>query len=444
MRDPAARLEFQERTVVRRLHEPPADDHWLVSGLAREWCRRGDVVPFEFIGASTISAVRFPFVSLPTEWCDAQLFDAAKLTLSLQEEAVAARFDMKDASAWNVLFDGCRPVFCDLLSFESLALKPWWAAGQFSRHFVLPLLMSRERGLLGHQSFLCWRDGVPEGTARSMLGAGRFLTRYWPLMAQARGQETRASTRDASAPPAPAASMEATQRFRSSLHGTLRWMLAGVDPARTPHRRSPWRDYVENRAHYTDADLQAKREVVARWLRATAPEWVLDLGCNSGEFSRMALEQGAAVIAADADPGAIERLYAAALPRLHPLLVNLDDLQGGRGWGGTEHPGLLQRLRQQSDLVLMLALVHHLAIAASVPLEEVARFAAVCSRRWCVVEVLDVTDSQVQSLCLQRRRAVEDFALEEQVQAFEGAGFAVRERARLPSGHRELLLLEKV
>jgi len=439
MRDPAAKLELRKDTVVRALRARPAPDHWLFSSVAQAWCKRGDLVPFEFIDETTLSAKRLPFVSQPTEWCDAQFFDAAKLTLSLQDEAVAAGFDMKDASAWNVLFDGCRPVFCDLLSFERLVLRPWWAAGQFSRHFVLPLLLSRRRGLLAHQSFLCWRDGVPEASARAMLGAGRFLTRYWPLMASGASE----ATVEPKSPREDAYGEDARKNFRKSLNGSLRWMLSGVDPARAASRQTVWRDYVENRDHYSSADLQAKRETVARWLSVTSPSWVLDLGCNSGEFSRLALSQGASVIAADQDHGAIERLYAEALPGLYPLLAQLDDLQGGRGWAGREHAGLAQRLHQQTDLVLMLALIHHLAVGASVPLEEVARFASACSRRWCVVEVLADSDPQIQSLCRQRQRMIEDFGLEQQVRAFECAGFIVRERVALPSGHRALLLLEK-
>lgn len=439
MRDPAGKLEFHDKTVIRVLHRRSAADDWLHSQLAREWCSRGDMVAFELIDDLTIHAPRLPFVSQPSEWCDAQLFDAAKLTLALQEEAVASGFDMKDASAWNVIFDGCRPVFCDLLSFEKLTLKQWWAAGQFSRHFLLPLLLSRRRGFCGYESFLCWRDGVPEVSARAMLGPSRFLTRYWPLMARGSGIPEDATSRDQQ-PPAPAGAVLA---FRKSLNGSLRWMLSGVDPASAPRRRTVWRDYVERRPHYTDADLQAKRQTIEQWLRSTMPSWVLDLGCNSGEFSRIALDTGASVVAVDLDHGAIERLYRAELPRLYPLLVRLDDLQGGRGWAGREHPGLSQRLHQHTDLVMILALIHHLAIGAAVPLSAIAGFAASCSRRWCVVEVLAPDDPQVRSLCDQRRRSTEDFSIDHQLQAFGSVGFTVRARVRLPSGYRELVLLEK-
>ena len=41
--------------------------------------------------------------------------------------------ELKDATAWNVIFAGSRPVFCDHLSFRPLPSRQWWAFGQFLR-----------------------------------------------------------------------------------------------------------------------------------------------------------------------------------------------------------------------------------------------------------------------------------------------------------------------
>lgn len=440
MRDPAARLVMEADRVVRVLREPLAPDHFLYSPLARKWRDRGDLVEFEIVDERTVSARRVPFVGLPTEWCDLQLFRAAELTLRLQREAVEAGHDLKDASAWNVIFDGGRPMFCDLLSFDPLTHKRWWAAGQFARHFILPLLLSSRRGLPAHKSFQAWRDGVPHEVARRMLGPSRFLTRYWPLVA---GADQSAVSPDAIGARA-AEAVDDILRFRAGLDSSLDWMLRGVDPRRRLPDPSTWGNYVCERGHYTDADLAAKRERVARWTRDLAPARVLDLGCNSGEFSRLAAaESGAEVVGVDLDHGAISRAVAQASDRISFVVAPLDDLRGGYGWNAQEHPGLPQRLRGHADLTLMLALVHHLLLAASIPMAAVAAFAAACTRRWLVVELISPQDNQIGVMQAQRARTDAYPALEDQLAHFLSVGFMVREKLPLPTGTRELFLLEQ-
>lgn len=442
MRDPAAALRFEGVRVVRRLREPLSDGHFLRSDLAARWVDRGSLVPYRIEGADEVVAERLPFVSHPYEWCDAQLHRAAEFTLALQDEAVAAGYDLKDASAWNVLFNGTEPVFCDLMSFEPLRDRKWWAMGQFARHFLLPLALSKQRGFRGHQAFLAWRDGVPTDVARTMLGPGRFLTRYWPLAAGAAPADggtdsTAPSDRDNAADIA---------RFRGSLHASAAWMLKGCKPRRTTGLadNGAWANYTDERDHYQVGSVALKQNLVDTWLRRVDPGWVLDLGCNTGEFSRVALASGARVVAIDADHGAVQRAFdqtGEQRDRLHLVVASLDDMAGGRGWAGSEHAGLADRLEQRFDVVLMLALVHHLAIAASVPLAEVAAFAARCTVKWLIVEFLDETDPQLRSLCRQRLRDPAEFSLDRQRAAFLANGFEIEAEESLEPAHRRLGLL---
>ncbi len=402
MRDPQASLTLGVDHVQRHLKDALPSNHFLYSELARSWVDRGDLVSFEILSPTDVSAQRLKFVTHPFEWCDSQLYSAARLTLRLEQEAVAAGFDLKDAAAWNVIFDGTRPVFCDLMSFQPLQDRKWWAAGQFVRHFILPLLLSHRRGLRAHHAFTMWRDGVPENVAREMLGASRFLSRYWPLMVSS---PTRDAHNDKSQSSVHDPDGEAIRRFRDSLLKGLDWMLEGVSPC--PFRRGKatyWQDYAESRSHYEANTVALKRQQVAQWLTQLKPTWVLDLGCNAGEFSRIATSLGAQVIAVDADHGAMERVWASGDSCIHPVVAHLDDLSGGRGWEGQEHAGLANRLKQSADVTLMLALIHHLAVGASIPLQEIAKFAARCTRCWLILELISSDDVQLRSLCEQRMR----------------------------------------
>jgi hypothetical protein len=99
---------------------------------------------------------------------------------------------------------------------------------------------------------------------------------------------------------------------------------------------------------------------------------VWDLGCNTGQFSQVAAKQGAQVIAMDFDHLAVERLYRTpelmASQRILPLVQNLADPSPAWGWNLAERKTLRQR--GKPDLVLALALVHHIVIGANVPLDS--------------------------------------------------------------------------
>jgi len=440
MRDPAASLRFEGNLVIRDLYKPLTPGHFLHSDLARRWTTDARLVPFVLQGNTRVESNRLKFVSQPSEWTDAQLFAAAKLTLELQVEAVESGFDLKDGSAWNVIFDGCRPVFCDLLSFEGLLEQPWWAFGQYARHFLLPLLVSKRVGLRAHASFLAWRDGMPPAVARQMLGWTALFSRYSVLLAGQKHEPHSSVAFDNATVGRPIADI---QSFRRGLHAALDWQLSGLKPI--SRRAKGWADYEQDRPHYGGGSMSRKRELIAEWLSQLSPQWVLDLGCNTGEFTRLALAGGANVIALDSDHDCIQRLFLdhGGDVRLHPVVVPLDDLRSSRGWAGSEHPGMPERLEQCADVVLMLALIHHLAIGAAVPLKMVAQFAYRCTRRWLIVELLDIDDPQLVAICRQRRRLPEEFTRDRQRDAFVAAGFSVVAEHRLEGAARSLLLLSR-
>ncbi|WP_176785825.1 hypothetical protein [Propionivibrio dicarboxylicus] len=393
------------------------------------------LISFDWLDQRCLCSPRIPFVTSPEEWCGAQLFDAACLTLDLLERANGVDADLKDASAWNVIFDGCKPVFCDLTSLEPMRTHAWWAAGQFVRHFISPLWLARTTGMESRDVFRMFREGAQPEFVRETLGWRRFLSRCWPLVVDGNSQ----SADSGQLGPAHVR----TPIYRRRLITSLRWMLDSVRPL--SKCSTLWSRYTSDRNHYSAIALKEKREQVAQWLVRLCPSWSLDLGCNSGEFSQLALDVGSKVIALDGDHDAVQSMYLQRRNNLalFPVLARLDDIHSGRGWGGEEHPGLMQRLQSCADVVLMLALLHHLAVSAAVSLENVAHFAAACSRRWLIVEWLAPTDSQLLQLCAQRCRNADDFSLDKQRQAFLSAGFKLQEEISLSGGHRILALLEK-
>jgi hypothetical protein len=430
MRDPDGTIEFQAHSVVRSIRPSASAKPFLQSSDADSLVKTGKLVPFRFIDPDTVESPRVPFVSYPFEWCDAQLYSAAELTLDISREIFRSGYELKDASSWNVIFQGNQPVFCDHLSFQPIDSRQWWAFGQFTRHFLLPLAVSRHRGLKPHQCFSIYRDGIPPDAARNMLGLKRYLTRYWPLMATG-GSKLQATDGLTSV----------GKPLHHNLYGFCRSMLNGIKPC---NPNSQWSNYTKARQHY---DLEAsadKYQKVAEWLEKTQPAWVIDLGCNTGEFTLLSAKSGANVIAIDLDHDSVQQLVLSQCNSLaiHPLVTNLGDMVGGRGWGGDEFPSLVSRLHHRSDMLLMLALIHHLAISEGIYLSKIAEMASDITREYLIVELLNEADKMVMHLCSQRKRDPKDFSMAAQMAAF-AKYFKVVASYSIPNTSRTLSLLQK-
>lgn len=443
MRDPDGSLERRGQELYRRVDPTSASRRFLNEPIAREFLLDGHLVPFTEVSAEELRIERLPFVSAPFEWCDAQFRAAADLTLELSARALPAGYEMKDASAWNVIYDGSRPMFCDHLSFQPIRTRQWWAFGQFLRHFVFPLQVSHSRGLRAAGIFRLARDGLQAQDAKRLLGLKRFLTRSWPPLLL--------SARDARAEAAPAHGSANAARGRatvpsSGLHGNLYsfcgWALGSL--ARMQARHTTWSDYTDARGHYSKPARDEKHRVVAEWLAQLAPGRAIDFGANTGEFTRLAVEAGASVVAVEQDHECVTRLFLASESgrRVHPVLANLGDLCGGIGWMGREHPGLIERLRGYADVILMLAVIHHIAISESIPLDLIAELAAVTSARYAIVELIGEDDPMVRRLAAQRDRDPAEFALARQEAAFRSRFDFIAEHA-LEGTSRRLVLMRK-
>jgi hypothetical protein len=436
VRDPEGSLELRGEQLVRTFAPNAAALPFLRGPTARRLVDDGRLVPFEFTSPVEMAVERLRFVSAPFEWCDAQLRDAAQLTLDVSRAALAEGCELKDATAWNVIFAGSRPVFCDHLSFRPLPSRQWWAFGQFLRHFVFPLQAARLAGLHGADAFRLGRDGLDADRARRLLGWRRFRTGAWPLMrASARGTDEATAMA--------AGTLPVRQPYHGNLYGYLEWALPGKRSAAASG--SHWSSYTETRTHYEQQALAGKRAVVDEWLARSRPTRVVDVGANTGEFSHAAARAGADVVALEQDHECVERLYlsAAGDRRIHPVLVNVADACGGSGWLGAEHSGLRARLAGNADLVLMLAVIHHLAVSESIPFTLIAQFVDEVTTAHAIVEFIDAADPMLVRLARQRGREPGEFSIERQREAF-AARFEFVAEHRLDATRTLVLMQRKV
>ena len=140
---------------------------------------------------------------------------------------------------------------------------------------------------------------------------------------------------------------------------------------------------------------------------------IWDIGCNTGDYAKAALESGAGyAVGFDFDQGALDAAFARAESEglnFLPLFLDLANPTPSQGWAERERRGLTDRA--SADAILALALVHHLAIGRNVPLEEVVAWLVGLAPNG-IVEFVPKSDPMVQRLLRLREDIFDDYSEE--------------------------------
>ncbi len=447
-RDPAGSLKLEEDRAVRTIHPEARDEviSFLGSGVRSRLEADGRMVRSDVDETATRLVMTHPRIAVPSypwEWTRSQWVAAAELTLDLCEEGLRDGWVLKDATPLNVLFEGVHPILVDVLSFERI--KPanalWLAYGQYVRTFLLPLLMHK----LMHWPLalsLFRRDGLEPSELYAALSWPQRLGRdaLWPVTLPAWMDRKGAASQAGVAAPRVTSPDAALHALRTTLQGLRRRTLRAGES----QGQSQWSEYACTLTHYSAEDNEAKREWVAQVAEKLRPARVLDVGANTGEYSVLLAAKGAEVVALERDAEAADRLFLRTQREGLHILTMCADLARPTpavGWRNSEYSSLLARLESRFDLVLMLAVIHHLLLMEQIPLRAIVQLCAQMTRRWLVIEWVPVGDPMFQSLMRGRDNLYGSLCEDDLLAACEGC-FVQRERRALGNG-RVLLLLEK-
>lgn len=377
-------------------------------------------------------------ISFPYEWTIGMLADAAICTLELQERLLKEGVSLKDATAYNVQFVRGRPVFLDVSSIETPERRDvWFAMGQFHRMFTYPLILFRHFGWDLRSYFLSSLDGKSvEEVSRVIRGLKRFrpdllLDFTFPLlMEQKTSQPTERPTQ------APARGPEGQLMNLQRLKSKVRALAAGYRP------RGHWSSYTRTHT-YSDFAMNAKQEMVREWLSRERPSLVLDIGCNTGEFSLIASEAGAEVVAVDGDHDAVELLFRKVREKSLPILpLCMDILNPSPAIGHRNVERSRFHDRVNADCVLALALLHHLMVSGNLPLEEVRDLLWELTKRAVILEFVPPSDPMFRQLVAFRRDYFANLTLERCIGVFSKR-FAVEQSLSIGDSGRTLLYLKR-
>lgn len=447
-RDPAGSLRIAGDRVVRRVRQEHAGAalEFLRSEAAQAWVEQGKLIETQFVtgaeGELTLEHPRVFFPAYPWEWTPGAWIAAAELTLELYEGLLARGLTLKDATPLNVLFRGAQPVFVDVLSVDARDPESpvWLAYGQFVRTFLLPLAAYKHLGW-PLAATMEKRDGYEPADLAPYLGRWQRWREPFrslvtmPLMLE-RSAGNSGAAKAALARQQPEAALAVLRRNLEGLGKQLE-MLTPKDG------NTRWSRYTQTADHYSAEDQKKKKEFVREAMGAARPKHVLDLGANTGVYSRIAARSGADVVAWDTDAQASEQNRREAKKKklaITAVVANPARPTPAAGWRNAESLSLLERARGRFDCVMMLGLIHHLLLSEQIPVEEIVALARELTTRWAIVEWVPAGDPRFQDL-LRGREALYGHLDEAAFTRAAEKHFTVVRREALPNG-RALFLLQ--
>jgi len=421
-----------DRLMSSGLYKLLTEKGWLVSHEETKEPPADTALAYKVIRPQTV-----PFISYPYEWSFSQLKDAALLTLEVAKQALSKGMILKDASAYNIQFIDGKPILIDTLSFDTYREGALWDGyRQFCQHFLAPLALASMVDIRLTQLLRVYIDGIPLDLADKLLpGKTKFglsgLALHIHMHANLQKQYAdKPETGSSTLAMGKAAQINMLNGLTKTV-SDLKWEPKGTE----------WGEYY-SATNYSSDSLKLKGEIVGKMIDRVKPVSLWDLGANNGLFSREGSKRGIFTVASDIDPVAVEKNYLAikqtAEKSILPLVIDLTNPSAAIGWANQERDSFFQR--GPVDMVMALALIHHISISNNVPLGSFAATLA-SAGKWAIVEFVPKSDSQVKRLLATRKDIFPQYT-EEGFEAAFGEYFKIEQKEKVPGSERTLYLLK--
>lgn len=461
-RDPLGRVFIVDRRIFRNLTKPGFEglQEFLASDIAERWIDQGKLVE-SVVCAQVPSGLGLPkpesaeaigdfwiehsavFPSYPFEWPPEMLHAAAVLTLDFAKELLPYGMGLKDATPYNVLFRHGKPIFVDVLSVEKRNPRDpiWLPYAQFVRTFLLPLLVNQQFGLPVRDSMLSRRDGLEPTDVYPLCGPFQHLRPLFLSLVSLPtwlSKKLRPSPLPEAAYTEPEKALFVLKRLLAGLRRKLNKMLPSS-------ASSKWSGYMTDHDHYAGDGFERKQQILKDVMAEFSPRTVLDIGCNTGHFSSICARAGADVVAIDNDSAVIGRLWSEARQRhlsILPLVIDISRPSPAVGWMNQECSSFLERASGEFDLVVMLALVHHLLVSEGIPLNQILDLAYLLSRDLVLIEFVPPDDVKFRQLA-RGRDYLHKYLTISHFEAACRKNFEIIRSEKLAGSSRHIFLLRK-
>lgn len=459
-RDPSGHVFVSSERVLRTVNSSGLDNYRHVerTGILSRLTELGHLIPMRELSAKDVDFStligprgeapslalehpRLPFISYPYEWTFSQLKDAALAHLDLQIVAIDSDVVLTDATPYNMQF-----AYSGLFHIDVLSLRPyregeyWIGYNQFCRLFLMPLLLEAWRGVPFQPLLRGSVDGMQLSDAQYLLPATkRFFSINGLLHITIHASSERAGSSSKKLDSKIAQRSIPKSRYRAMLTEMRAWIKSLQTGRRT---KSFWNEYAEINS-YSQHMHEVKKTFVAKFVRGFKPGSIWDIGGNTGDFSVVALSEGAQqATVIDGDLDSLEKAYVGRKEKslnLLPLVMDCADPSASRGWNQQERKGLNQRAN--ADAVLALAVVHHLSIGRNIPLQQVVEWLIGLAPRG-IIEFVPLEDAMVKQMLMFRDVEFADYN-EEAFRSYVGRVGRIVDEHRFTDNGRLLVSFER-
>ena len=417
-------------------------DRFINGGLYQHLVERNLLIPHQTINQNltghpewyqTLQPEVLPFISYPYEWCFDMLKDAALLTLEVAKEAMNFGMMLKDASAYNVQWNKGRMIFIDTLSFEGYdEQKPWIAYRQFCEHFFAPMALTHYLKEPVQNLLLSYPEGIPLGLVKKLLPLKSKFNLHSYLHLHLHGAVALKSKKS---------NQDAKPFSKTKMKNLLQSLEDGIRSFSLSKKSGVWSDYYDE-AHQRKDYVANKKEIIGNGTGKLPVKTVFDAGGNNGEFSELLRDRVDSIICADFDHYSINHFYnrikEKKIANIHAVIIDLSNPSPAIGANNKERASFIERTK--TDLVLALALIHHLAIGKNIPFDSVAEL-FYSTGRYLFIEFVPKEDEKVQ-LMLQQKRDVYSWYTEEAfLKSFEKK-FSILSKEKIGDSGRTLYLMQ--
>jgi hypothetical protein len=384
-----------------------------------------------------------PFVSYASEWPAEMIKDAGLFVADLMFELTGHGLTLADASTFDLLFEGSRPLYVDLTTLVDADYdgdRTWkYFHDDFYSYYIWPLRLAAQgygnlvRWILAEYNHKVMHDLInivergditsqkSRFTGRLISTASRTVPPWIGKIAGRVGEALKPLFGDKNVLVLPRG-LELLQQLRTELERII------LPPPQSDPAQPQPPDLAPN------PSWSQKQISVYKVLEGLRPDSVLDLGCGWGWYARLAASLGSKVVAIDIDQGKISSCYQEIKKKELPILALVMDASNpSPGLGVCNRVLAPATQRLGCDLVLALSLVEELVIEANMTFEQIAETIASFSKKWALIEFTPKEADELQEKNIRSWYSLENF--------MQALGKRFRTIQRLPSHPEASLLL---
>jgi 2-polyprenyl-3-methyl-5-hydroxy-6-metoxy-1,4-benzoquinol methylase len=447
-RDTAARVVKKETGYYRYIfHEYKAEyDHLMQSGLYEELTQKDLLIEHQEIQIDTddpklyklLLPNQIPFQSYPFEWSYTQWRKAILSYLRINNIALKYGMILKDATPYNFYLIGGKAVMFDTSSFIFFKENDKWIAyRQFCVEVLSPIALMHYNG--GEWSKLTMANlrGMPLSFVSKQLPIKSYFNLTTLLHIHLHSKYSGYNeSKEIGNKKNKGFTLEKMKSLQKMIFNTIsKW-------EKLHQFANHWSTYYENDIESQEY-LKDKEATIRKWLEIIKPKSVTDLGANTGKFSFIAAEYAERVISIEGDEKCVDEIeekISIKNSNVFTLIGNIDNPSPTIGFVNSGTESIYKR--GCSDVVLGLALVHHLHISNRLSFEQISLLFDRFSNEYLIVEFIPITDNKVQILIKGKSINLIEYNEDYFIKALS-SWFHIKEAISLKDSGRSLFLLEK-